>query len=48
MDHTKIYTADLDFPCRELSKPGLGFVVALQFFSGINLSCASTGGAIQL
>ena len=31
----KIYTADLDFPCRELSLCSLGFVVALLVHSGI-------------
>ena len=36
MDHTKIYQADLDFPRRELSVRGLGFVVALSVRSGIN------------
>jgi len=29
MDNTKINTADLDSPRRELSNGGLGFVVAL-------------------
>ena len=29
MDHTKIDTADLDSPCRELSNSGLGIAVAL-------------------
>ena len=32
IDHTKIYTVDLDFPCQELSIRGLGFVVALLVF----------------
>ena len=48
MDFTKTVKADLDFPRRELSNGGPGFVVALPFFSGINLSCARTGKAIQL
>ena len=29
MDHTKIYFADLNSPCRELFNGGLGIVVAL-------------------
>ena len=32
MDHTKIYTAYLDFPRQELSNGGQRFVVALTFF----------------
>ena len=32
MDHTKLDQADLDFPCRELSVRGLGFIVGLLFF----------------
>ena len=48
MAHTKIDTVDLDSPCRELFVHGLKFVVALPFFLEIALSCASTGGPIQL
>ena len=48
MGHTKIYTADLDSPRRELSNGGFGIVVALSIFSGINVSHVSTGGPIQL
>ena len=46
MDDTKIYTVDLDSPRRELYVRGLGFVVALSVFLGINFSCASSGGPI--
>ena len=35
MDHTKINTAYLDFPRRELSNGGLGFVVALLVRQGV-------------
>ena len=40
MDHTKIDTADLDSPCRELSNNGLGIAVALLVRQGINVVCA--------
>ena len=46
MDHTKMYQADLDSPCRELFVPSLRFVVALLFFWEIIFLCASTGKAI--
>ena len=48
MGRTKIDTADLDSPRRELSNGGLGFVVALSVFSGIDFSCAYQGLPIQL
>ena len=48
MDHTKIGTAYLNFPRRELSNGGLGFVVALLVRPEINFSRVSTGGLIQL
>ena len=48
MGHTKIVRTDLNSPCRELSVRGLGFVVALPVFSGINFVCAPTERAIQL
>ena len=48
MDHTKIDSADLESSRRELSVRRLEFVVALSVRSGINFSCASTGGTIQL
>ena len=32
---SKIVKADLNSPCRELSKRGLGIIVALSVFSGI-------------
>ena len=39
MNVAKIYTADLDSPCRELSNGGLGIVVPLPVRSGIDFSC---------
>ena len=39
MDQTKVHTADLDSPRRELSNGGLGFVVALSVRGGIDFSC---------
>ena len=45
---TKIDEEDLDSSCREFSNGGLGFVVARLVRSGIDFSCASTGGPIQL
>ena len=48
MDFTKIVRADLDSPRQELSNGGLEIVVALLFFPMINVSCARTGGPIQL
>ena len=48
MNCTKIVKEDLGSPCRELSNDGLGIVVALTVLLRINLSCASTGGPIQL
>ena len=48
MDHANMYLADLNSPCRELSACGLGFVVAILVFSGINLSCECTEEAVQL
>ena len=44
-DHTKIYTADLDSPRRELSARGLGFAVTLSVHSGIVFQCASNWGS---
>ena len=38
----------MDSPRQNLSVRGLGFVVALLVCLGINISCACTGGAIQL
>ena len=43
MDHTKIVTADLESPHRELSVRGFGIVVALLVRWQINVSRASTG-----
>ena len=40
---TKIYQADFDFHCQELSNGGLGVVVALLASSGINFPRAYTG-----
>ena len=40
---TKIFRADVDFPCQELFNSGLGIVVALLVRPGINVSCVSTG-----
>ena len=48
MGRTKIVPADLDSSRRELSNRGLGIIVALLFRRGIDFSCASTGGPIQL
>ena len=48
MNHTKIDTADIDSRRRELSAGGLGIVVALLVCRGIDFSCVSTGGPIQL
>ena len=48
MNFTKICTADLDSPRRELSKNGLEIVIALSFFPEIDFSCVYTAGAIQL
>ena len=45
MDHTKVYTAALDPPCRELSVRSIGFGVALLvrsviiFFVLVYLGC---------
>ena len=41
MDHTKMNSKVLDFPCRELSIRGLGFVVALPVRPGIDFFCVS-------
>ena len=48
MYHTKIDTADVDYPCQELSNGGLGLVVDLAFFSGIDFLSVYTWGLIQL
>ena len=48
MGHTKIVRADLNSPRQELSVRGLGFVVSLPFWGGINFLYASKGQAIQL
>ena len=48
MGLTKIYMAHLSFPCQELSNGGLEIVVALTVFAISDLSCACTGGPIQL
>ena len=48
MDHTKIGHVNLNSPCQELSIHGLGFVVARLVRWQNILSCACTGGAIQL
>ena len=48
MDYTKIYLADLNFPCRDLSNGDLGFVVALSVCCQIDYSCVYTEGPIQL
>ena len=39
MNFTKIDQADLDSPRRELSNGGLGIVVTLTVFSGIDFLC---------
>ena len=44
MDHTKIGTAYLNFPRRELSVRGLGFVVALLVCLGIGFRVRLQGG----
>ena len=36
MDHTKMNPKYLDSPCQDLSVCGLGFVVALTVFTGID------------
>ena len=48
MNHTRIYTQDLDSPRRELSNGGLGIVATLKFFLGMGFLLASTGRPIQL
>ena len=48
MDDIKPYLDDMDFPCGELSIGGLGFAVALLVRPGINFSCVSSWGPIQL
>ena len=48
MGHTKIIKGDLDSPHREVSIGGLGVVIALLVRWQTDLSCVSTGGAIQL
>lgn len=48
MDYTKMNPKYTDSPRRELSVLGLGFVVAVLAHSGIDFSCAYTGGPIQL
>ena len=45
---SKIYQVDIDFSHQELSVRGLEFIVALLVFRGIDFSCASTRGPIQL
>ena len=47
MDQTKLYQVDLDSPRRDLSNGGLGFLVALLVYSGINFLCVCSGGPIQ-
>ena len=48
MDHARIITANLDSPRREPSNSGLGFVVALTFFSGIDFYLPTTYIVIQI
>ena len=48
MNCTKMYQADLDSSCRDLSNGGLRIVVALLVCWQIDFSCVSTGGPIQL
>ena len=48
MNHTKVYQADLDFHCQELSNVGLGFVGTFLVHSRIEVLCARTGKAIHL
>ena len=48
MGDTKPYPEDQDSPRRELSNGGLEFNAALLVCPGINDSCVSTGGPIQL
>ena len=49
MNDTKLDPADLNSPHPEcFVRPSLELVVALTFPWQINVSCASTGGAIQL
>ena len=45
MDHTKLDTAYLKFPCRELSNGGLGFVAALTFLGGTIFCACSYWGS---
>ena len=44
MDHTKIVTADLDSPRREISVHGLGFVVRSLFGLLANYFCVRLQG----
>ena len=48
MDDTKLDPEDLDSLRRELSNGGLGIVVALMDHRGIDFSCVSSVGPIQL
>ena len=45
---TKLYQADLDSPCQELSNSGLGIVITLLVRRQIDFLCVSTGDPIQL
>ena len=49
MDQTKLYQADLNGPCRELSKGGLGIVVALAIFrESIYFGCVYLGSNLAV
>ena len=47
MGHTRIVSADLDSPRRELSYGGLGIIAALLVRCGIDFSCVYTELPIQ-
>ena len=48
MTFTKLDQADLESPCQELSSGGFDIVVVLLVCPGIDFSCVSTWGPIQL
>ena len=48
MNHTEMYSEDLDSFHRELSNGGLEIVVALLVHLGIDFVCAHSGKAIQM
>ena len=48
INDTEMYLEDLSSPHQELFNGGPGIVAALLVLPGINVSCVSTGGPIQL